>query len=260
MLQNISFFLRQPMAPRKKASSAVAATQLAGQRIQTMGAFKFGHGRGPSSSSSPPHSYDIPQHLQVYIQHIGKSDPRTREKAMRSLTEYLAAAPADAAPSDTDVEALLSYWAKQLPKLPLSPAACQLTLALSKRAGKSMGRVIKDLFPPLFFGQFAQDAALSSAARDALRGILGDKMDAAVCEVCFDRTVEAIGSSLGGGGGARARKAREGRRETDVRHASTSSQSSPSPSPSGTCARWTIGHHHTCRRRSLPDPRTFWIG
>ena len=184
------------MAPRKKASAAVAASQLAGQRIQSMGAFKFGGGRldsrqassdDGSSSSFAPHPYDIPQHLRVYLQHIGKSDPRTREKAMRSLAEYLAG---DA--SDADVETLLSYWAKQLAKVPLSPAACQLTLTLSKRAGKSMGRVINEVFPPLFFGQFAQEAALSHAAADALRGMLGDKMDAAVCEVCFERTVEAI--------------------------------------------------------------------
>lgn len=194
------------MAPRKKASAAVAASQLAGQRIQSMGAFKFGGGRldtslaptedGSSSASYSPHPYDIPQHLRVYLQHIGKSDPRTREKAMRSLTKHLAGEP-----SDADVEVLLSYWAKQLAKMPLSPAACQLTFVLYKRAGKSMGRIINDVFPPLFFGQFAQDAALSNAAADALRGMLGDKMDAAVCEVCFDRTVGAIAGTLSGGGG-----------------------------------------------------------
>lgn len=186
------------MAPRKKASAAVAATQLSGQRIQSLGAFKFGGGRLATEEESSPGPYDIPQHLRVYIQHIGKSDPRTREKAMRSLTDYLAASP-----SDTEVQALLMYWAKQLPKMSLSPAACHLTLVLSKRAGKAMGRVINNVFPPLFFGQFAQEAALSKAASDALQGMLGNKLDAAVCEVCLDRTIEAIqaiGSASGSPG------------------------------------------------------------
>ena len=182
------------MAPRKKASAASAAgaaSQLSGQKIQSLGAFKFGGGRlatgDASSSDANAYAYDIPQHLRVYLHHIGKSDPRTREKAMRNLTEYLTGSP-----SDEDVQALLTYWSKQLPRLSLSAAACQLTLALSKAAGRSVGRVISEVFPPLFFGQFTQDAALSSAARDALEGMLGSKMDLAVCDVCFDRLLDAV--------------------------------------------------------------------
>jgi len=195
------------MAPRKKASAAEAASKLrSGQHVQSLGAFKFGGNRlatGAASSTSTStldagagaYAYDTPQHLRVYLQHIGKTDPRTREKAMRGLTEYLAGSP-----SDEDVQALLTYWSKQLPKLTLSTAACQLTLVLCRCAGRRVGRVIQAIFPPLYFGQFTQDAALSGAASEALRGMLGDKMDAAVCEVCFDGLVDAI--EAGGSSGA----------------------------------------------------------
>ena len=165
------------MAPRKKASAAEAASKLSGQHVQSLGAFKFGGNRlatGAASSTSTStststldagayaqaYAYDIPQHLRVYLQHIGKTDPRTREKAMRGLTEYLAAG----SPSEEDVQALLTYWSKQMPKQTLSTAACQLTLVLCRCAGRRVGRVIQAIFPPLYFGQFTQDAALSGAA------------------------------------------------------------------------------------------------
>ena len=204
---------RASMAPRKKASAAEAASKLSGQHVQSLGAFKFGGNRlatGAASSTSTStststldagayahaYAYDIPQHLRVYLQHIGKTDPRTREKAMRGLTEYLAAG----SPSEEDVQALLTYWSKQMPKQTLSTAACQLTLVLCRCAGRRVGRVIQAIFPPLYFRQFTQDAALSGAASEALRGMLGDKMDAAVCEVCFDGLVDAI--EAGGSSGA----------------------------------------------------------
>lgn len=58
-----------------------------------------------------------------------------------------------------------------------------------------MGKVIKEIFPILYFAQFDADLSLANGASDSLEQMLpGNKMDLAVCDVCHDRLLDWVRS------------------------------------------------------------------
>lgn len=123
--------------------------------------------------------------VQKCIQHLSKHDARTRQRALSALKNSLEE-------DSSDAIGLLEYWSKQFPKLMKDPCkhvrigSCELTLTLSLCVGRGMGKIIKDVFPPLFFAQYDEhDVAL--VASSVLQAMLpGNKMDKAV-DMCLDQ-------------------------------------------------------------------------
>lgn len=140
-----------------------------------------------STRSSGQHENFGPTSLRVQkcIQHLSKSDARTRQRALSSLQEALEEDPSDAGN-------LLGYWSKQFPKLMKDPSkhvrigSCELTMTLSTCVGRSMGRVIKDIFPPLFFAQYDENDVAEVACRVVQAMLPGGKTDKAI-DLCLDQ-------------------------------------------------------------------------
>lgn len=126
--------------------------------------------------------------VQKCIQHLSKNDARTRQRALSSLKEYLEE-------DSSEALGLLAYWSKQFPKLMKDPskhvriASCELTLVFSTCVGRNMGKIIKDVFPPLFFAQY-DEKDVAQVASSVLHAMLpGNKTDKAV-----DMCLEEVGS------------------------------------------------------------------
>lgn len=147
--------------------------------IETTGALST------STGSADQHVGPTSLRVQKCLQHLSKSDARTRQRALSSLQEALEEDPSDAGN-------LLGYWSKQFPKLMKDPSkhvrigSCELTMTLSTCVGRGMGKIIKDIFPPLFFAQYDENDVALVASR-VVQGMLpGGKTDKAI-DMCLDQ-------------------------------------------------------------------------
>lgn len=163
--------------------------------VPSIGKFSFGSRflEQMSSSTDSPATKDSDESTEARlasspvspcIQHLSKSDARTRQKALSSLIDLVESDPSNGV-------FLLDYWSKQFPKLAqdaskhVRAASCRLTAALSKQVGRKMGSVIKSVFSPLYFAQFDESEDVCRAAAAALQEMLpGEKLSAAV-DICL---------------------------------------------------------------------------
>jgi hypothetical protein len=140
-----------------------------------------------SPTTSGQHESVGPTSLRVQkcLEHLSKSDARTRQRALYSLKEALEE-------DRSDAGNLLWYWSKQFPKLMKDPSkhvrigSCELTLTLSTCVGRGMGKIIKDVFPPLYFAQYDENDVAQVASRVLQVMLPGDKTDRAV-DMCLDQ-------------------------------------------------------------------------
>ena len=64
--------------------------------------------------------------------------------------------------------------------------SCELTLTLSTCVGRGMGKIIKDIFPPLYFAQYDENDVAQAASRVLQVMLPGEKTDKAV-DMCLDQ-------------------------------------------------------------------------
>jgi len=166
--------------------SATAASFTFGARFadQVSSGLKGEH---PTSSMQSYETDMSPMSVQVQqcIQHLSKTDARTRQRALSGLKCALEENPNQAF-------SLMEYWSKQFPKLMKDTAkhvrigSCELTLTLSTCVGRSMGRIIKEVFPSLFFAQY-DEKDVAMVASTVLQAMLpGNKMEKAIV-LCIDQ-------------------------------------------------------------------------
>lgn len=164
--------------------------------VPSIGKFSFGSrfveqmskgtdssGMNDSNGSTEAHVASSP--VSPCIQHLSKSDARTRQKALITLIDLVESEPSNGA-------FLLDYWSKQFPRLAqdaskhVRAASCRLTATLSKQVGRKMGRIIKSVFSPLYFAQFDESDDVRRSAAAALQEMLpGEKLSAAF-DICMD--------------------------------------------------------------------------
>lgn len=164
--------------------------------VPPIGKFSFGSRfvEQMSKSADPPGMKDSDGSTEAHvasspvspcIQHLSKSDARTRQKALITLIDLVESEPSNGV-------FLLDYWSKQFPKLAqdaskhVRAASCRLTAALSKQVGRQMGSIIKSVFSPLYFAQFDESDDVCRSAAAALQEMLpGEKLSAAF-DICMD--------------------------------------------------------------------------
>lgn len=139
----------------------------------------------PSPSARHSQSFEMSPEVRSYIQHLSKSDSRTRHKALLAIRVAIE--------EDPDLgAALLQYWSTQFSKMMRDPskhvriASCQVTATLSKSVGRRMGAIILDVFPPLYFAQFDEQDVGVTASNVMQEMLPGDKIDAAI-DMCIDK-------------------------------------------------------------------------